>query len=226
MNAASRRRGRTRSAPAISQRRRWKSSRLEASRSTTVELDVDPTVGTPPEALGMKGSWPGFMGIRRSAASPLAPALSRSVEFRPLPTPRTTLAQSALRPRYPRCAPIVLSFQRGSRTMSSRPLPRDLNRALDRLNAEPERPWTLSSLAAACGVAPRTLHKHFRRFLGRTPHEFIRELRLDRARQLLLRGLAQASVTDVAARCGFDHLGRFATWYRERYGENPSATLL
>jgi len=110
--------------------------------------------------------------------------------------------------------------------MPSRPLPRDLNRALDRLNAELERPWTLSSLAAACGVAPRTLQKHFRRFLGRTPHEFIRELRLDRARQLLLRGLAQASVTDVAARCGIDHLGRFATWYRERYGENPSATLL
>src|SRR5262249_53234616 len=111
-------------------------------------------------------------------------------------------------------------------TMPSRPLPRDVNRALDRLKAEPERPWSLTSLAAACDVAPRTLQKHFRRFLGCTPREFIRELRLDRARQLLLRGLAQASVTDVAARCGFDHLGRFATWYRERYGENPSATLL
>src|SRR5215813_6069540 len=166
------------------------------------------------------------MGIRRSAASPLAPALSRSVEFRPLPTPRTSLAQSALRPRYPKCAPIVLSSERGSRTMPSRPLPRDLNRALDRLNAEPERSWTLSSLAAACGVAPRTLQKHFRRFLGRTPHEFIRDLRLDRARQHLLREPTQARVTDVAARCGFNHLGRFAACYRKRYGESPSATLL
>ncbi len=109
--------------------------------------------------------------------------------------------------------------------MPSRPLPRDLNRALDRLNAEPERSWTLSSLATACGVAPRTLQKHFRRFLGRTPREFIRDLRLDLARQHLLRGPTQALVTDVAARCGFNHLGRFAACYHERFGEIPSATL-
>jgi len=108
--------------------------------------------------------------------------------------------------------------------MSCGPLPRDLNRALDRLKAEPERHWTLVGLAAACGVAPRTLQKHFRRFLDRTPLELIRELRLDRARQLLLRGPA-ANVTDIAARCGFNHLGRFAARYHRRYGESPSATL-
>src|SRR6516165_8019323 len=109
--------------------------------------------------------------------------------------------------------------------MRSRPLPRDLNRALDRLAAEPERAWTLASLAAACGVAPRTLQKHFRRFLDCTPLEFIRDLRLDRARQQLLREPTTASVTDVATRWGFNHLGRFAAWYRMRYGESPSATL-
>jgi AraC-like DNA-binding protein/tetratricopeptide (TPR) repeat protein len=100
-----------------------------------------------------------------------------------------------------------------------------LNRALDRLAAEPERAWTLASLAAACGVAPRTLQKHFRRFLDCTPLEFIRDLRLDRARQQLLREPTTASVTDVATRWGFNHLGRFAAWYRMRYGESPSATL-
>ena len=42
--------------------------------------------------------------------------------------------------------------------------------------AEPDRPWTLASLATACGVAPRTLQKHFRRFLDRTPVAFVREL--------------------------------------------------
>jgi AraC-like DNA-binding protein/TolB-like protein len=109
--------------------------------------------------------------------------------------------------------------------MRSAPLPRDLKQALDRLTAEPERGWTLASLAAACGVAPRTLQKHFRRFLDCTPLEFVRDLRLDRARQQLLWEPTVASVTDVAARCGFNHLGRFAAWYHERYGESPSATL-
>src|SRR5215471_7269794 len=109
--------------------------------------------------------------------------------------------------------------------MPPHPLPRDLHRALERLQAEPERPWTLASLAAACGVAPRTLQKHFRRFLGRTPVAFLRELRLDQARQQLLRPAASTSVGDVAARCGFNHLGRFSGWYQRRHGESPSATL-
>ncbi len=109
--------------------------------------------------------------------------------------------------------------------MTSRPLPRDLNRALDRIKAEPERRWTVVELASACGVAPRTLQRHFRQFLGRTPVEFIRELRLDRARQELLGQPTAASVTDVAARSGFNHLGRFAARYHRRYGESPSATL-
>src|SRR5262249_12338190 len=109
--------------------------------------------------------------------------------------------------------------------MAAQPLAGDLHRALARLEAEPERAWTVASLAAACGVAPRTLQKHFRRFLGRTPLAFIRELRLDQARRQLLGASASASVTDVAARCGFNHLGRFPASYRLRHRESPLATL-
>jgi transcriptional regulator GlxA family with amidase domain len=102
-----------------------------------------------------------------------------------------------------------------------RPLPRDLRKALDRLEAEPNRPWRVEDLAAISGVARRTLHKHFRRFLSRTPMQFLRELRLARARQELLRASPGAGVAEVAERCGITHLGRFATRYRERYGESP-----
>lgn len=49
--------------------------------------------------------------------------------------------------------------------------------------------------------------------------------RLAEARRQLLRAEGAASVTSVAMACGFTHLGRFAGWYRERYGESPSATL-
>jgi Helix-turn-helix domain len=55
------------------------------------------------------------------------------------------------------------------------------------------------------------------------PMELLRDLRLDSARRELLRG--QAGVTDIAARSGFKHVGRFAIQYRVRYGESPSATL-
>ena len=102
--------------------------------------------------------------------------------------------------------------------MVREPLPRGLKKAIERLEAEPERPWRLCDLAALCGVSPRTLQKHFRLFLGSTPRTFLRELRFDRARQGLLAGCDEALVTGIATRCGFDHLGRFAAEYRRRYG--------
>ena len=109
--------------------------------------------------------------------------------------------------------------------MVREPLPRSLKRATEKLEAEPERPWRLCDLASACGVSPRTLQKHFIRFLGRAPRTFLRQLRFERARRELLGGCEHASVTDIATRCGFAHLGRFATDYHRRYGESPSATL-
>jgi AraC-like DNA-binding protein/tetratricopeptide (TPR) repeat protein len=109
--------------------------------------------------------------------------------------------------------------------MVREPLPRGLKKAIERLEAEPERPWRLCDLAAVCGVSARTLQKHFRRFLGSTPSRFLRELRFDRARQGLLGGCAETRVTEIATRCGFDHFGRFATEYGRRYGETPSTTL-
>lgn len=88
------------------------------------------------------------------------------------------------------------------------------------------RPGTqYHELAAACGVARRTLQKHFRRFVGRTPTEVQRQFRLERVRREFLRARPEASVTEIAVRCGVSHLGRFAAAYRERYGESPSGTL-
>ena len=109
--------------------------------------------------------------------------------------------------------------------MVRQPLPRGLKQAIERLDAQPERAWRLRELSEIGGVAPRTLQKHFRRFLGHTPRAFLQQLRLERARRDLLGGYAQASVTQIATRCGFTHLGRFAADYHQRYGESPSATL-
>jgi AraC-like DNA-binding protein/tetratricopeptide (TPR) repeat protein len=112
-----------------------------------------------------------------------------------------------------------------SRAMVREPLPRGLKQAIEWLEAEPARPWRLRDLAAVSGIAPRTLQKHFHRFLGRAPLAFLRELRFDRAREQLLHPAEHVSVTELATRCGFSHLGRFAVEYQRRYGESPSATL-
>ncbi len=104
-------------------------------------------------------------------------------------------------------------------------LPRDVKKAMALLEADPAGKNSVDELAAQCGVARRTLEKHFRRFVGRSPAQVKRELLLARVRRELLRASPEATTTDIAMRCGIGHLGRFAAAYRERYGESPSATL-
>jgi AraC-like DNA-binding protein len=93
------------------------------------------------------------------------------------------------------------------------------------MGSDPQIEHSTASLAKACGVAPRTLQKHFRQFLGHSPSKALRDLRLDLVRRALLLGREDAAVSVLAARHGFGHLGRFSGLYRDRYGESPSATL-
>ncbi|WP_340540107.1 AraC family transcriptional regulator [Nocardioides sp. GXZ039] len=101
-----------------------------------------------------------------------------------------------------------------------------VRRAVDLVHDDPAREWRVADLAAECGVSVRSLQEGFRRERGVTPLGEIRDARLARARADLLAGTPDStSVTEVAARWGFFHLGRFAQVYRERHGETPSQTL-
>jgi AraC-like DNA-binding protein/tetratricopeptide (TPR) repeat protein len=104
-------------------------------------------------------------------------------------------------------------------------LPRSVRRAFDAMHANVERDWNLTELADVAGVSGRTLQRQFLAFLGKTPRAVLCDIRFERARRELLRGLAGAKVMDVALRCGFRHCGRFSVEYRRRYGETPSQTL-
>lgn len=105
--------------------------------------------------------------------------------------------------------------------------PRDVKRALDFIRDRAEAPdLGIEAIATAAGVPGRTLFQHFRDHLGTTPMNYVRDLRLRRAREALLSAEAGQGVTAIALACGFGHLGRFAGAYSARYGESPSRTLL
>ena len=89
-------------------------------------------------------------------------------------------------------------------------LPRNLKKAIDLLQTDPARAWTIGALAASCDIPRRTLEKHFRRHVHQTPVEFLRTVRLDWSRNKLLRAAPRATVTKIALQCGFNHFGRFA----------------
>jgi TolB-like protein/AraC-like DNA-binding protein len=102
-------------------------------------------------------------------------------------------------------------------------LPRDLKIAIDYMRKNIGQQIRMADLLMATRAPERTLRKHFVRFFGLAPLSFLRRLRLAAARDSLL-ATSGDSVTDIAARFGFTHFGRFSSDYRCCFGELPSAT--
>lgn len=102
-----------------------------------------------------------------------------------------------------------------------------VRRAIEFIEVHLAEPITLSDIASYVRMSPRSIQAGFREDLDTTPIAFIRERRLDAARQALLEAIPGdgVTVTGVASRWGFTHLGNFSIVYRQRFGESPSQTL-
>jgi AraC-like DNA-binding protein len=104
--------------------------------------------------------------------------------------------------------------------------PRAVREAVDLIHAHPEDPWTTASLARRVAVSARSLQEGFARSYGVPPSAYLRSVRLNRAHaELQAADPHTTTVARVAGRWGFLYLSRFAAAYREKFGENPSATL-
>lgn len=104
---------------------------------------------------------------------------------------------------------------------------RAVRRAVDYIERNLSQKVEVRDVAEAAGVSLRTLQSFFAEDLQQTPSAFIRNRRLERVRADLADAPAGSgtTVTQVANRWGFTHLGRFATTYHQRFGEPPSQTL-
>jgi len=102
-----------------------------------------------------------------------------------------------------------------------------VRRAVEMIECESAAELTVTTLAKAVGVSPRTLQSGFQRDLDMTPAGYIKQVRLSRAHDELTAALPSdgTTVADVAMRWGFHHVGRFAGYYREQFGVSPSLTL-
>lgn len=103
---------------------------------------------------------------------------------------------------------------------------RPVARAVEILRKEPEHPWTVRELAMQVAVSVRSLQEGFRRSLDTTPMAYLRRLRLERVHaELIAAAPGAVTVSEVALRWGFAHLGRFAAAYGDMYSELPSVTM-
>jgi AraC-like DNA-binding protein len=104
--------------------------------------------------------------------------------------------------------------------------PRAIRSAIEIIEEEAHLPLTLSSIATRTHISVRTLQQGFQRHLDTSPMAYLREVRLRRAHQALLRSdPSQVTVASVAYRWGFTNLGRFAAAHSARYRETPTETL-
>jgi AraC-like DNA-binding protein len=172
-----------------------------------------PIVFTPAMPLrGGGASWPGVLQTLLGLAergSPLSPLVTTEVESAVMTTLLLTQPHS--------CSGVLLSTP----PAPSRVVAAATEIMRDRAGAR----LTIAEVARQVGVSERSLQLAFRRQLGVSPREQLRDLRLDQVRRELRATSAEGkSVSRIAADWGFAHLGRFAASYRQKFGENPSQT--
>jgi AraC-like DNA-binding protein len=104
---------------------------------------------------------------------------------------------------------------------------RVVREALDYIEAHLRDKVTMADIARGVHMSIRAVQQGFREELGTTPMLHLRDRRLERARADLTDGMPSdgVTVTEIAERWGFHHLGGFAVLYRRRWGESPSETL-
>ena len=78
----------------------------------------------------------------------------------------------------------------------------------------------IDSLARVCHVSPSQFRRLFRKLLGRSPLQFLLNVRLQAAADLLAN--STLNVTEIARKCGFSDPNYFTRKFRQQIGVNPS----
>ncbi len=97
---------------------------------------------------------------------------------------------------------------------------RRLNAVLAYMHAHLDADISLAALASVSGLSERHFLRAFRTAMGISPHRHLVQLRLDRARTLLLG--SDLPVTEIALACGFSQPGHFSTAFRRSFAASPS----
>jgi AraC-like DNA-binding protein len=91
--------------------------------------------------------------------------------------------------------------------------------ALNYIAAHLPEPMSVNTLAEQVALSPSAFSRLFRDVTGRSPYQYVKELRLNRARDLLVEG--RLGVTDVSRAIGYASASHFIKEFRSRFGSTP-----
>jgi AraC family transcriptional regulator len=98
--------------------------------------------------------------------------------------------------------------------------PLSLKRVLERMKCEFREDLSLATLAAESGYSRAHFLRMFRAATGRTPHQYLLDLRLEEAQRRMR--LSSTPLIDIAANCGFSSHSHLSKAFRHRVGVTPS----
>jgi AraC family transcriptional regulator, L-arginine-responsive activator len=94
-----------------------------------------------------------------------------------------------------------------------------LSEAVSLMEANIEEPLSTDDIARLAGISRRQLERQFKQYLGSVPSRYYLEMRLQRARQLLLD--SSHSIVQIGLMCGFSSGSHFSTAYGTLFGLTP-----
>lgn len=97
--------------------------------------------------------------------------------------------------------------------------PWQLRRATELLAAHLDGEVTLAAVAAQCGLSISHFTRAFKNSTGQPPHRWLLARRVDHAQSLLR--ASNASLSDIAAQCGFTDQAHFTRVFRRHAGLSP-----
>lgn len=95
-----------------------------------------------------------------------------------------------------------------------------LNRVVDFLEAHLDEALSLTDIARACELSPTYFARQFKNTTGMPPHQFLIQMRIERAKRLLAGSMP---IVEVALDCGFTHQEHLTNVFRRQTGLTPAA---
>lgn len=95
-----------------------------------------------------------------------------------------------------------------------------LSKVVEAILDHPEKSYTLESLADIAAMSRATFVRRFEKSFDRTPMDYLRDVRLRRAAQLLQ--TSSMSVDGIAARVGYASRSHFSRAFQDLYGVSPA----
>jgi AraC-like DNA-binding protein len=97
-----------------------------------------------------------------------------------------------------------------------------ISRALNQIHRDYQKSLNIGQLARVAGMSPSVFHLHFKTVASTTPVQYLKAVRLHKARSLLIDGMGAAS---AAASVGYQSASQFSREFKRLFGYPPTSEV-